>query len=312
MSDRASATVPEDLAGVRPDRAVAVLAGVSRSVSREFLEAGLVTVGGVPVTRSTRLQEGDVIEYPLPAAEEPLAPEPVPFEVALELDDVLVVNKPAGLVVHPGAGHASGTLVNGLIHRYPDLEALGPEYRWGLVHRLDRDTSGLLLVARTSEMYKFLQVELKERRIGRTYLALVPGRLDSATGTIDAPVGRDPARATRMAVTQNGRPARTHYRRLADWEETTLLEVELETGRTHQIRVHLASIGYGIIGDRVYGQRSSLPGEPGRVWLHAARLRFPSVDGAHREVAAPLPTDLRDSLEALGDPKSGDLLSVEP
>ncbi|MEA2001802.1 MAG: RluA family pseudouridine synthase [Actinomycetota bacterium] len=312
MNEGASVSVPEEMAGVRPDRAVAVLTGLSRSVSRALIEAGVVTVAGVPVTRSTRLETGDVIMYPAPSAEAPLAPEPVPFEVVLELSDLLVINKPAGLVVHPGAGHASGTLVNGLIHRYPELQALGAQYRWGLVHRLDRDTSGLLLVARTIETYEFLQAELKQRRIGRTYLALVSGHLDAATGTIDAPVGRDPVRATRMAVTQNGRPARTHYRRLAEWAETTLLEIELETGRTHQIRVHLASIGYGIIGDRVYGKRRSELGEPGRVWLHAARLRFRSIDDTHREVSTPLPADLSGSLDRLGDPISGDLFSLEP
>lgn len=307
MIERATVTVPADLVGVRADRVLAVLAGLSRSASRNLIEANLVMVGGVPIGRAAHLELGDVIDYPAQAPGAVLLPEPVPFSVVIELEDVLVVDKPAGVVVHPGAGHASGTLVNGLVYRFPGLASLGPENRWGLVHRLDRDTSGLLLVARSTEMHEFLQAELKERRVGRTYFALVSGRVGAATGTIDAPIGRDPARPTRMAVIQDGRPARTHYRRLAEWDDITLVEVELETGRTHQIRVHFASIGSGVIGDPVYGRRLALPGDLGRVWLHATRLRFPLRSGDQQEVSSPLPEDLRQSLASLGNPLSGEV-----
>jgi 23S rRNA pseudouridine1911/1915/1917 synthase len=310
MSERDTVVVPEDLAGVRVDRALAVLTNMGRTASRRLIEDGLVLIDGVAVDRSTALSVGDVIEYPVIEQAPALIAEEIPFSVVFESDDVVVVDKPPGLVVHPGAGHATGTLVNGLIHRYPDLQELGEEYRWGLVHRLDRDTSGLLLVARNPEMHGFLQRELKERRIGRTYVALVSGGLEAATGTIDAPIGRDPARPTRMAIVQDGRPARTHYRRLAEWAEVTLVQIELETGRTHQIRVHFASVGRGIVGDPVYGRGIVEEGDPGRVWLHAIRLRFPVGSGTAlgayvQELEAPLPADLRRSLAALGDPASG-------
>jgi 23S rRNA pseudouridine1911/1915/1917 synthase len=227
--------------------------------------------------------------------------------VALELADVIVVDKPAGIVVHPGAGNVTGTLVAGLLHRFPELALLGEQHRWGLVHRLDKDTSGLLLVARSPEMHEYLQAELQNRRVERTYVALVAGQLEAATGTVDAPIGRDPLQPTRMAIGRSGRPARTHYRRMAAWTEVTLVEVTLETGRTHQIRVHLASIGHGIVGDRVYGRGPDAPGDPGRVWLHATQLRFPLPTGETRKVTAEIPADLRQSLHELGKPALGSI-----
>jgi 23S rRNA pseudouridine1911/1915/1917 synthase len=305
MNRQETVVVPLDLAGVRADRVLAVLTTMSRSASRRLIEAGLVSIGGLPIDRATLLSAGDVIEYPTPVESPALVAEDLAFSVVYESDNIVVVDKPSGLVVHPGAGHDTGTLVNGLIYRFPELQELGEEYRWGLVHRLDRDTSGLLLVARTPETHGFLQHELKERRVGRTYVALVSGKLEAATGTIDAPIGRDPARPTRMAIVQDGRSARTHYRRLAEWPEATLVQVELETGRTHQIRVHFSSIGLGLVGDPVYGRGTSNYGDPGRVWLHAIRLRFPVGDGDMREVEAPLPIDLQRSLGALGTPETG-------
>lgn len=306
MSDRITVEVPPELDRVRIDRVLAVLAEVSRSVSRQMLEDGTVSIAGIPVTMATVPRTGDLVEYQLPEKEAPLLPEAIPFEVAYESADVIVVNKPAGLVVHPGAGNASGTLASGLIHRYPELEQLGTENRWGLVHRLDRDTSGLLLVARSSQMHSYLQAELKARTIGRTYLALASGRLQAATGTVDAPIGRDPLQPTRMALVQDGRPARTHYRRLAEWDECALVEVQLETGRTHQIRVHFASIGNGLVGDAAYGRGVSVPGDPGRVWLHATKLRFTLPDGEVHEITSDLPADLVRSLQGLGEPEIGD------
>ena len=188
-----------------------------------------------------------------------------------------------------------------MAHRFPELAELGSEHRWGVVHRLDRDTSGLLLVARTVGMHAYLQKQLERRAVGRTYRALVAGRLSAATGTIEAPVGRDPFRATRMAVTRDGRPARTHYRRMEQWEEVTLVEVQLETGRTHQIRVHFASIGHPVVGDTPYAAVPAAAGHPGRIFLHALRLRFSLPDGSEHEAESPLPDDLVAALVALGD-----------
>lgn len=303
MSERAVVVVSEEFDGVRLDRTLASLAGISRAESRRAIDAGEVTVAGLPATKGTVPRLGDEIQYPVPAEEDAFTPEPVDFTVALELDDVLVIDKPAGVVVHPGSGNQTGTLVHGLAHDYPELARLGADNRWGLVHRLDRDTSGLLLVARNAETHRYLQDQLRERLIGRTYTAMVSGQLASATGTIEAPIGRDPLRPTRMAIVRDGRPARTHYRRLATWDECTLVEVELDTGRTHQIRVHFSSIDHSLVGDSTYGV-VGLPADPGRVWLHATRLRFRLPGGEGHDVESELPTDLVASLAQLGDPLS--------
>ncbi len=265
-----------------------------------MIDAGDVLVDGLVATKTTAPREGATIDYPVPVAEESFEPEAVDFSVALELDEVIVVDKPSGLVVHPGAGNQLGTLAHGLAYRYPELAELGSEHRWGLVHRLDRDTSGLLLVARTAAMHEFLQAELKRRNVGRTYSAVVAGHLAAATGTIEAPIGRDPVRATRRAIVRDGRPARTHYRRLVEWEECTLVEVELDTGRTHQIRVHFASIGHSLIGDPIYGDSTIEKGDPGRVWLHAIKLTFTLPDGSQHVVHSALSADLEASLQELG------------
>lgn len=307
MDDRLSVTVPDELDGVRADRLLAVLGEMSRASSRDLIEAGHVSVGGDVIGRATRLAGGDIITYrPLEEVADLIA-EAVPFSVVFDRDGVIVVDKPPGVVVHPGAGNETGTLVAGLIHRFPELRELGQEHRWGLVHRLDRDTSGLLLVGRSAEIHEFLQRELKARRIARHYLALVTGQLAAATGTIDAPIGRDPLRATRMAVVEAGRPARSHYRRLAVWDEVTLVEISLETGRTHQIRVHFSSIGHGVVADQMYGGGRAVSGDPGRIWLHAQRLRFPLPGGGEEEIVAPLPDDLRASFSILGEPLSGEV-----
>ncbi|NIT98487.1 MAG: RluA family pseudouridine synthase, partial [Actinobacteria bacterium] len=188
----------------------------------------------------------------------------------------------------------------------PDLAGL-EKYRWGLVHRLDRDTSGLLLVARSAATFELLQEELRLRRIERTYLALVEGIPEGGRGTVDAPIGRDPHHPTRMALVGDGRPARTHFRRIAAWRDAALLEVHLETGRTHQIRVHLASIGHPVVGDRAYGgRRGRHRGDPGRQWLHASRLVFGHpVDGRSVQVSSTPPDDLRAGIAALAEPEIG-------
>jgi len=308
VTERQRFVVPETLAGSRVDRIVAVLGEMSRAASRRLIEQGLVDVDSRVAEASIRLAAGAVVECPFPGEVGRLAAAQVPFEVVSIDDEVIVVDKPAGIVVHPGAAHQNDTLANGLIERFPELADLGDRYRWGLVHRLDRDTSGLLLVGRTAQAHTALQRALRRREVGRTYLALVYGSTDAVTGTVEAPIGRDPQHPTRMAVVPQGRPARTHYRRLAEWKGLSLLEVILETGRTHQIRVHLASIGSPLVGDRVYGRRVHPQADPGRVWLHASRLRFPHpVTGEFIEAEAALPADLAASLNRLGLPSWGDV-----
>jgi 23S rRNA pseudouridine1911/1915/1917 synthase len=219
-------------------------------------------------------------------------------------DDVVVVDKPAGLVVHPGAGHAAGTMVNGLLAAFPDLADVGDPARPGIVHRLDKDTSGLLVVARTPASYRTLTSALAKHAVEREYLALVWGRPDPPAGLVDAPIGRSGREPTRMAVSVRGRDARTGYATERSWEEpaVALLRCRLETGRTHQIRVHLAAIGHAVVGDRQYrGVRPEL--RPPRIFLHATRLAFrhPADD---RTVAfeSPLPSDLEAVLDALDTP----------
>lgn len=307
MSERLE--IPDELDGERVDRAVAILCGVSRRVAKATIEIGGVVRGGNELSPSDRLAVGDVIDVEVVDDEAPVTADiAVEFAIAHEDADVIVVNKPAGVVVHPGAGRPGGTLANGLLARIPEIAELGPEYRWGIVHRIDRDTSGLLIVAKTPTAFEHLQAALKSRAVHRRYLAVVSDRFANTTGTIDAPIGRDPAHPTRMAVSQGGRPARTHYRRLADWDdhEESLLAVTLETGRTHQIRVHLRAIDHPIIGDPVYGPGRRMAGDPGRTWLHAEALTFehPSGSGS-MTVHAPLPADLLTSLEVLGPPTRG-------
>ncbi len=303
------AEVPQDLDGVRADRVVAVLCALPRAEARRIIDQGDVTVDGRGVAPAERLNAGSVVVALIPPREPQLAPEPVEFGVCYLDPEVIVVDKPPGLVVHPGAGtRTTTTLVAGLVHRFPELGDLD-EQRWGLVHRLDRDTSGLLMVGRTVNAFHHLQHELRQRRIERVYLTLVDGVPEAARGTVDAPIGRDPDNPVRMAVVRDGRPARSHYRRLAAWDDAALLEVRLETGRTHQIRVHLASIGHPVVGDGVYDRRRRRSvADPGRQWLHAARLAFVHPSSGERvEVTAPLPADLLASLPSLGEPTAGSI-----
>ena len=300
--------VPESLDGERVDRVVAMLLNVSRSVSRSIVDADGVEVDGHPAKASDRVHTGDALLVSHDETPTDLEPDAdVPFDVVFEDEDLVVVDKPIGVVVHPTSERSSGTLVHGLIDRYPEIKGVGAEHRWGIVHRLDRDTSGLLVVARTQPSHDALSVMMRDRLVARRYLAVADGTFSSTTGTIDAPIGRDPANPTRMRLDRSGRAARTHYRRLAAWEDpsVTLLSVTLETGRTHQIRVHLRSIDHPILGDRAYGKPGGVA-DPGRPWLHARQLRF---DHPFRQevvdITAPLPADLGDSLAALGDPVSG-------
>jgi 23S rRNA pseudouridine1911/1915/1917 synthase len=295
-------TVPAALAGERVDRALALVTGWSRADVQTLLSRDAVLVGGRTVAKSHRLAEGDRIELlDAPASDEPPRPEPLPVNVVFEDDDVIVVDKPAGLVVHPGAGHASGTLVNGLLARAPALASVGDPARPGIVHRLDRDTSGLLVVARSPRAYESLVAQLSAREVAREYVALVWGAPDAPRGVIDAPIARSQARRTRMAVRDEGRPARTRYevRAVFDDPRCSLLDCALETGRTHQIRVHLAAIDHPVVGDATYGgARQSLP--LSRPFLHAAALAFDHpATGERMRYTSPLPDELQHVLDAL-------------
>lgn len=289
--------IPNHLSGERADKVVAELAGVSRVRARAVFDKG-VRVDGRAVEPKTRVTKG-VIEFSSLPPELGTLAEDVPFAVRYEDEDLLVVDKPAGVVVHPGAGRPAGTLLGGLLLRYPDVRGVGQEGRWGIVHRLDQGTSGLMLVARNQFAYTQLTSDLAARRVHRTYLCLVHGVPAMPTGTVDAPIGRDPMHPTRKKVVADGRPARTHYRVLSSHGVASLLSVELETGRTHQIRVHLAAIGHPVVGDRVYSRRID-PIPVSRIFLHAAGLRF--LHPRTREevyVESPLPDVLQDSLTEL-------------
>jgi 23S rRNA pseudouridine1911/1915/1917 synthase len=310
MPARLERDVPAHLRGERADKIVAELAGVSREQARRLFDHG-VNVDGTAVEPNKRVAGGS-IDFPVPPEVIGTVAEEVDFEVSFEDSQVLVVDKPAGLTVHPGAGRRTGTLASGLLHRYPDLEGIGQEGRWGIVHRLDQGTSGLLLVARTAQSYEFLTAQLAARRIHRSYLALVHGVPAMPTGTIDAPIGRDPSHPTRKKVVPEGRPARTHYRLRENLGTTSLLEVELETGRTHQIRVHLNAIGHPVVGDRTYTRRTD-PTPMRRIFLHASRLAFTHpLTGADIVVESALPDELVTTLEILRRRFSPATGTVEP
>jgi 23S rRNA pseudouridine1911/1915/1917 synthase len=295
-----SATVSGALAGERLDRAVAVLLGCTRASASTLLADGAVTVDGSVVKKgSTRVQEGAVVEIsrlPEPDDARPVADPTVAVPVVFEDDDVLVVDKPAGLVVHPGAGHTGGTLVHGLLAAYPEIADVGATDRPGVVHRLDKDTSGLLLVARNDEAYRSLTRQLKARTISRRYIALVWGHLDAPRGVIDAPIGRSARTPTRMTVSTRGREARTSYEVIGQYDEpapASLLECALDTGRTHQIRVHVAAIGHPVVGDDRYGGRRRPLTGGDRFFLHAAHLGFDHpARGQRVELDSSLPADL--------------------
>jgi 23S rRNA pseudouridine1911/1915/1917 synthase len=297
--------VPASLDGERVDRALALLTGWQRSQVQTLIEQDDVLVDGRPVAKSHRLREGSVVELlgEPDVDAPPQADASVSVDVRYEDDDVVVVAKPAGLVVHPGAGHPSGTLVNGLLALYPELAGVGEESRPGIVHRLDRDTSGLLVVARSQLAYESLVAQLATREVERTYAALVWGKLASPRGLIDAPIGRSESRRTRMAVRDAGKPARTSYevQREFDAPVCSLLECRLETGRTHQIRVHLAAIGHPVVGDGTYGGARQ-PLVLDRPFLHAAVLDFEHpVTTVRMRFEEPLPETLATVLTSLDD-----------
>jgi 23S rRNA pseudouridine1911/1915/1917 synthase len=298
-------SVPDEQEGERLDHVLSALVpGRSRSQLQRLVKSGAVRVAGRVATRtSLAVRAGDAIEVdlPTPAPATPTA-EAIPLDVLHEDADLIVVNKPAGMVVHPAAGHGEGTLVNALLHHAEDLTGIGDELRPGIVHRLDKGTSGLMLVARSGEAYAALVTMLGARRVERGYRTLVWGSPVSATGLIDAPIGRSGRDRTRMAVTVTGKEARTRYevvRTYHDPVEVTELRCRLETGRTHQIRVHLASIGHRVVGDARYGgDRQSLPLD--RPFLHAEELGLDHpVTGDPLWFTAALPDDLAAVLATL-------------
>ncbi|HXP83503.1 MAG TPA: RluA family pseudouridine synthase [Bryobacteraceae bacterium] len=269
----------------------------SRSRLQAWVKAGLVTVNGAAAKASLTLRGGERVEV-TPTAPPPLkaAPEDLPVEILYEDAAVVAVNKPAGLVVHAGAGVQSGTLVNRLVRHFQDLSQIGGELRPGIVHRLDRGTSGVLLVARTDSAHRALAAQFSGRSVEKIYLALVQGRLRDDTGRIEKPIARDPVHRTRMtARLASGRSALTEFRVLERFENFTCLEVRIGTGRTHQIRVHLASLGHPVAGDKLYGARAAE-----RIFLHAWRISFTSpATGERVTVEAPLPPDLEQWLARL-------------
>jgi 23S rRNA pseudouridine1911/1915/1917 synthase len=332
--------VPSSLDGERVDRAISTVTGMSRRIASSLVAAGGVTVDGRQVRqRSRKVRTGerlavaddvlaDVLSEsgelpPGPGsgvgtktgAEQGSGPEEIAFTVVHSDDQVIIVDKPPNLVVHHGAGHRGGTLADGLLARFPDLESLvdgdvSERGRAGIVHRLDKGTSGLMVVARTPEAVRSLTEQLRTRTAGRVYIALVAGDVVHEKGVVDAPVGRSARVATRMAVTPRGKPARTAYRVIERFEgspSSTLVEATLETGRTHQVRVHMASIGHPVGGDDRYGEKSRtmpiMSGtdtriEPGRLFLHAHKLTIEHPEGGNMSWTSPLPPDLESVLEA--------------
>lgn len=303
MSEIFDETIPAALSGERLDRIVSLVAEISRSDAAQAIASGGVAVDGViAASGKIRLKEGQRITVDtasLPVATFPQADPSVAIHVVHVDDDVIVVNKAPGIVVHPAAGHHGGTLVNGLLALFPEIASVGDPTRPGIVHRLDVGTSGLLVVARTDEAYEALVEALSDHDVERHYTALAWGRFDAPRGTIDAAIGRDPRDPLRMAVVANGKAARTHYEVVREFTEpeVSLVACQLETGRTHQIRVHLAATGHAVVGDSTYGgQRASLHME--RPFLHAGTLSFEHpVSGEHLSFSVDLPDDLREILE---------------
>jgi 23S rRNA pseudouridine1911/1915/1917 synthase len=297
--------VPEGEVIRRVDRFVADRTGLSRSYVQKLISDGLLTDHTGRRLRANSELRGGTVTLEVPPAEVPyhLEPDPtIPIDVVYEDDDLLIVNKPSGLVVHPAPGHWQGTLVNALLARGDHYGGIAGVARPGIVHRLDRDTSGLLIVARNDAAQAGVMAQLKARRVRKTYLALVQGSVGASVGRIEAPIGRDPKDRKRMAVVADGRKAVTGYRvreRFRDW---TLLELDLVTGRTHQIRVHLAALGHAVAGDPVYGTGTSRRGPEGlgRLFLHAWRLELVSPRTARLVRAeAPLPDELEKVLDEL-------------
>ncbi|MDR7329720.1 RluA family pseudouridine synthase [Corynebacterium guangdongense] len=307
MTNRETRTlpVPEGLEGMRVDAAVARLFGLSRTVAADLIAEGDVTIDAVPSMKSDRLTAGTMLEVLLPAPEEPLEPvaEHVEGMDILYSDrDIIAVNKPVGVAAHPTVGWEGPTVLGGLAAAGFRISTSGPPERKGIVQRLDVGTSGVMVVAASERGYSVLKRAFKERTVEKTYHALVQGLPDPLTGTIDAAIGRHPSAGWKFAVTADGKHAITHYEVVEAFREASLLEIHLETGRTHQIRVHMASIGHPCVGDPMYGSDPNLAKRLGliRQWLHAVRLGFTHpATGDWMEIEAPYPDDLSHALEVI-------------
>lgn len=294
--------ITEELEDERIDKCISMLIdSLSRSYIQKLIKEEAVAVNGSPVKGSYRVKTDDEVAFYLPKAVEPaIEPENIPLDILYEDKDVIVVNKPKGMVVHPAAGHYSGTLVNALMyHCGSELSGINGCMRPGIVHRIDKDTTGSLIVCKNDQAHKSIAAQLKEHSIHRRYKAICHGVLQKVQGTIDKPIGRHPADRKKMTVNDKGKPAVTHYRVLQCFEKYTYIECALETGRTHQIRVHMASIGHPLMGDEIYSSLSSPFKLEGQV-LHAHTLGFVHpTTGVYIEVEAPLPDYFSHLLQVL-------------
>ena len=269
---------------------------LSRTRIQSLISEGSATLEGRSAKPSTKVKQGQRIVLHIPEPEEGhLLPQDIDLDIVYEDSDLLVVDKPAGMTVHPAPGHPDGTLVNAVLAHCPDLQGIGGTVRPGIVHRLDRDTSGLLVIAKNDQAHRALSEQLKARQFDKVYLALTHGSVTPAEAIIDAPIGRSNANRQRMAVVDNGREAITRYRVLRHFQSHSLVEVKLTTGRTHQIRVHFASLGYPLVGDATYGKPDS---RLNRQFLHATTLGFTHpADNEYREFSSPLPDELQAYLQ---------------
>jgi len=292
-------TIKVEITGIRLDKYLSELyADYSRTYLQNLINEGNIRINGLSVKPGRKLETGDEIQVNIPPLKPGnILPEAVPLKIVYENDDLIVVDKPAGLTTHPSPGQTTNTLINALLFYYPKLSELGDTLRPGIVHRLDKDTSGLLIIAKNERSRLNLVNQFKNRTVVKTYLTLVNGRLSPVQGIIEASIGRSPSDRKKMAVTSSGKPARSRYNVIKYFKNYSLLEVKPETGRTHQIRVHLAAIGYPVAGDTVYGDKSPLLK---RQFLHAHRLRFqlPST-GEWVEFKSDLPEDLEALLRNL-------------
>ena len=294
--------VPPEAAGVRIDAWLAEQReDLTRSAAARLLEDGQVTAGDKPLPKNYRLRGGETLTVLLPEVQETeLLAQDIPLDVVYEDEDVIVLNKPKGLVVHPAPGHADGTLVNALLHHCGDsLSGIGGEKRPGIVHRIDRDTSGLIIAAKNDFAHQKLSAQLSDHSLARTYECIVVGNLREDSGTVDAPIGRDKRDRKKMAVVPDGRRAVTHWEVIARYPGFTHVRCRLETGRTHQIRVHMAYLGHPILGDMVYGAKKPVPGLQGQC-LHAVGLRFVHPrTGETVALTCPLPEEFQRELKKL-------------
>lgn len=279
------------------------LPDLSRTYLQSLIEQGLVVVDGQARRSSFKMTEGETVTVSVPATVEiEIEPEHIPLDIVYEDDDVVVVNKVAGMVVHPAPGHPRGTLVNAILGHAPDISIIGST-RPGIVHRLDKETSGLIIVAKTDRAQTTLVTQWQERSVEKRYITLTSGQFEEEEATVDAPIGRDPANRQRMAVVRSGRHAISHFKVSQLYKRATLIDASIETGRTHQIRVHLAFVGHSVVGDSVYGgeRAKTLGVELGlsRQFLHASELGLTLPDGTYHLFEAPLPPDLVRALELL-------------